>query len=151
PGYDHLARIGLALSGYHDRFGRFPTAVMTGPDGKTTYSWRVELLPLLRYDVDRQLDDADDSILSGALNPDEVRRAHWKQIEGLGYRLNEPWDGADNRALQKAYAGYYRHPADAADSANSSFFVVTGETTAFPAGRGTRLEDIADGPGLTLL
>jgi hypothetical protein len=151
PGYDHLARIGLALSGYHDRFGQFPAPVMTGPDGKTTYSWRVELLPLLRYYVDRQPDDNDDTILSGALNPDEARRAHWKQIEGLGYRLNEPWDSADNRAVQKAYAGYYRHPADAADSEKSSFFVVTGETTAFPAGRGIRLADIADGPGLTLL
>jgi hypothetical protein len=151
PGYDHLARIGLALSGYHDRFGRFPAAVMTGPDGTTTHSWRVALLPLLRYYVDRQLDDADDSILSGALSPDEVRRAHWKQIEGLGYRLSEPWDSADNRAVQNKYAGYYRHPADAADSEKSSFFAVTGETTAFPAGPGIRLGDFADGPGLTLL
>jgi hypothetical protein len=151
PGCDHLAQIGLALAGYHDRFGQFPAAVMTGPDGKTTYSWRVELLPLLRYTVDRQSDDADDTILSGALNPDEARRAHCKQIEGLGYRLNEPWDSANNRAVQKAYARYYRHPADATDSEKSSFFVVTGETTAFPAGRGIRRAEIADGPGLTLL
>lgn len=151
PSYDNLTRIGLALSGYYDRFGRLPGAVMTGPDGKSTYSWRVELVPMLRYYVDRQPDDEDDDILSGGLNPDEVRRAHWKQIEALGYHLNQPWDSAENRAFQKAFAQYYRHPADAAESENSSFFVVTGEGTAFPAAGGIQLSDVSDGPGSTLI
>src|SRR5579863_599016 len=52
PGYKHLQRIGLAFHGYHDLFGQFPRAVLYGPDGKTPYSWRVELLPVLKHYVD---------------------------------------------------------------------------------------------------
>ena len=58
-GFRTLQKIGLAFHGYHDIFGRFPPAVLYGPDGKTPYSWRVELLPVLKhyaYQIDPQTD-----------------------------------------------------------------------------------------------
>lgn len=149
PAYGVVEKIGLALQGYYDSFGSFPPSVMTGPDGKTKYSWRVELLPMLAYYVDGQ--PGGEVLWSGQLQPEELRRAYWKLIERLGYRLDEPWDGPGNRDIQKQLAAYYRHPTDPAGSVNSAVYVVTGPETAFPAARGAHLADILDGPGSTLL
>jgi hypothetical protein len=148
-GYDLLATIGLALQGYHDYFGAFPASVIQGPDGKTTYSWRVELLPMLKYYVDDQ--PGGEKLWRGQMKPDELRNEYWKLIEGLGYRLGEPWDSPHNRAVEQTFSPYYRHPGDPAKSVNSAFFVVTGAETAFPPGRRTSLDDARGGPGSTLL
>ena len=37
----NMSRLGLALHEYHSQHGHFPPAVLTGPDGKTSYSWRM--------------------------------------------------------------------------------------------------------------
>ena len=149
PGYDLLANIGLALRGYHDCFGSFPASVMKGPDGKTTYSWRVELLPMLTHYVGNR--PGGEVLWRGPLKPDELRQEYWKLIEGLGYRLGEAWDSAHNSEFQSQFSAYFRHPADPAGSVNSACFVVTGAETAFPPERGTRLDEELDGPGSTLL
>src|SRR5208282_3640777 len=44
PAYN-LKQIALAMHSYHDANGHFPPAVVTSPDGKPLYSWRVALLP----------------------------------------------------------------------------------------------------------
>ena len=42
-GVNNLKQIGLGLHNYHDTMGRFPGDM--APDGKTAWSWRVQLLP----------------------------------------------------------------------------------------------------------
>lgn len=59
PGKENLLRIGLALHGYKDIFGKLPPSVLVGPDGKTQYSWRVEILPILKHYADKIIDKAE--------------------------------------------------------------------------------------------
>ena len=42
---NNLKQFALAMHMYQDAKKHFPPAVLYGPDGKTPYSWRVELLP----------------------------------------------------------------------------------------------------------
>ncbi len=61
--------------------GRFPAAVMVGPDGKTPYSWRVAVLPYIEQEpLFRQ------------------------------YNFNEPWDGPNNRKLLDKMPMMFAHP-----------------------------------------
>ncbi|MSR58161.1 MAG: DUF1559 domain-containing protein [Planctomycetaceae bacterium] len=149
PASSNLRKIGLALHNYHDVFGRFPAAVMRGPDSQTPYSWRVELLPLLATDFEKQPGGAD--VLRGKLKGDELRQTWWKMIEAAGYRLDEPWDGERNRVFAKRSPPVYRPDADEPASNHAAFFALTGPNTAFPEGRGMGLKEFTDGPGETLL
>ncbi len=117
----NLRQIALAMHNYADANKHFPPAVLIGPDGKTPYSWRVALLPLLGYD------------------------ALYKQ-----YRFNEPWDSAENRKVLEQMPTVYRHPNNES-AANSSYFVLTGPDTVFPDGKGTSPADITDGTSTTIL
>jgi predicted Ser/Thr protein kinase len=47
---NNLKQIGLALHNYHDVYGSFPPAVVTGANGEPLYSGRVLLLPFLEMD-----------------------------------------------------------------------------------------------------
>jgi hypothetical protein len=119
---NNLKQIGIAMHNYEAMHRRLPPAVLLGPDGKTPYSWRVELLPALGYD------------------------ALYKQ-----YRFDQPWDSSDNRKVLDQIPTIYRHPADDERSTNASYFVITGPGTVFPNGQGTALADIKDGVSVTLL
>jgi beta-lactamase regulating signal transducer with metallopeptidase domain len=119
--FNKIRNIALAFHNYHDRTGRFPPASVTGPDGKTLHSWRVEILPDLG--VSQDIIDA--------------------------YRKDEPWDSENNRKLLAKIPDVYRSAADPADSTNSSFFLLSGNRTAV-AGKG-KLTEITDGTSNTLL
>ena len=150
PGYINLHKIGLALHGYHDIFRRFPPAVLTGPDGETKYSWRVELLPVLKYYVEGVKPDR---LREFAINmtEQEQRALYWELIQESGYRLNEAWDSSHNEALLKSAPAVYRHPLDEADSIYTSYFGLTGSGTVFAGPQGTTTGEITDGPGSTLM
>jgi hypothetical protein len=143
-GFTQLKTIGLAFHNYHDIYGQFPPAVLVGPDGKTQYSWRVELLPLLRYDADVEIRRKWDAIRT------KDRQTYWALIERLGYKLNEPWDSESNIRFQKQFASYFRNPGMDATSVECAYFVVTGEGTVFPNETGTTFAAITDGPSNTL-
>jgi hypothetical protein len=143
---NHLRQIGLAFHSYHDIHGRFPPAVLTGPDGETPYSWRVELLPLL---VDRGIGvprlprDASD---------EELRTIWHQAIEDLGYRMNEPWESEHNRKfLAEKMPDVYRHPLAEGDSTSAAFFALVGGVTVFPNGEGSRMIQIRDGTSFTIM
>jgi beta-lactamase regulating signal transducer with metallopeptidase domain len=44
---NYLKQLALAMYNYDDKNQHCPTAIVMGPDGKTSHSWRVELLPYL--------------------------------------------------------------------------------------------------------
>ena len=67
---DNMKKIGLAIHQYHDQFGTLPHSTYDGKDGKPLLSWRVHLLPRFQ------------------------QHALYSQ-----FRLDEPWDGPNNRQL----------------------------------------------------
>jgi peroxiredoxin len=121
---EKLSRIGIAVHDYHSQYGHFPPAVLTGPDGKTTFSWRVALLPFL-----------------GA------------ERLFAQYRLDQPWDSPANRKVLDQMPDVYREPkpatvssiAASAASSATAFLAVTGPRTAFAGKEGTAIRQLADG------
>src|SRR5690606_31002953 len=86
---NNIKQLGLAFHNYHDMLGYFPPPVLIGPDGKTEYSWRIEILPLLgRFDLYRQ------------------------------YDRTQPWDSEHNRKVLEKMPDLFRTPNAKADSKN---------------------------------
>ena len=143
PGFKNLQRIGLAFHGYHDIFGRFPPAVLYAPDGKTTYSWRVELLPVLKHYVD--------GIDSDKLNGSTTREQYNALIQTCGYDITSSWDSDANKDALQNMPDVYRHPISA-DSANeSAYYVATGPGTAFDDSHVSTYTDIKGWVASTLM
>ena len=121
-GINNLKQIGLAMHNYEAAHGHFPPAVVIGPDGKTPHSWRVELLPLIgREDLYSQ------------------------------YKLDEPWDGPNNRKLLDKVPSVYHAPNPGGDPIFASYFVPTGPDTVFPGAEGTKFAAITDGTVNTIM
>ena len=106
---------------HHDLHYHFPPAVLYGPDGKTPYSWRVALLPLLG------------------------QKALYDQ-----YRFDEPWDSEHNRKLATADSVYHS-PRQPGGSPNSAYFVLTGPGSIFEIKEGASYAHITDGVSNTIM
>jgi hypothetical protein len=119
---NNLKQIALAMLNYQDLHKTLPPAVFYGPDGKTPYSWRVALLPLLGRD-------------------DLYKR----------YRLDEPWDGPNNSKLIAEMPSLYRSSADSPASTSAAYFALVGPQTVFSSKTGVRFADIKDGAANTIL
>ncbi len=123
---NNLKQIALGMHNYHDLYKHLPSATLYGPDGKTPYSWRVALLPLVE------------------------QNDLYKQ-----YRFDEPWDGPNNRKLLEKIPPLYRSPSAPAGTTNAAYFVVVGPGTVFEAMPRTRgpidFSDIRDGTSNTLM
>jgi hypothetical protein len=143
PGHENLKRIGLAFHGYHDLFGRFPPAVLYGPDGNTKYSWRVELLPVLKHYVD--------GVDSQEFRSGITREQYNDLIKACGYDISASWDSDTNAEALARMPDVYRHPNDSDASTESAFYAVTGTGTAFDAGQISRYTDIKGWVASTLM
>lgn len=117
---NNIKQILLALHNYHERYNHFPPAVVLGPDGKTPHSWRVELLPYL----DQQ--------------------ALYDQ-----YRMNEPWDSEHNLKIAETVVPVFSHPSSS-KPANTGYFVVVGDGTAFGSKEGVSFKEITGGTTQTI-
>ena len=93
---DNLKMIALAFHNYAALNGHFPPAVLRGPDGTTTHSWRVALLPFLGQE----------------------------QLYSQ-YDRSQSWDSKQNQKVLKQMPAVLRHPLDATDSTRSGYFVFT--------------------------
>lgn len=140
-GFRTLQKIGLAFHGYHDIFGRFPPAVLYGPDGKTPYSWRVELLPVLKHYAN-QIDPQTDI---------STRQAYDAAIAACGYDTSQPWDSPNNIKLLRTMPDAYRHPSDKDGSTDAGFSAITGCGTVFDPATTSKYADITGWPGSTLM
>lgn len=121
---NNMKQIMLALHNYHDVYGHFPPPVVMGPDGKTAHSWRVAILPFVEQ---QQL---------------------YQQ-----YKMDEPWDSESNKKVLAQMPVILRDPsADANGKDHTSYFALTGPTTAFGPtdGKGTKIQDITDGTSNTI-
>jgi hypothetical protein len=141
-----LKKLGLAFHGYHDLFGHFPPPVLYGPDGKTPYSWRVELLPVLKHYVE--------GVKPDPFRPLPITRERYNAlIAESGYDLSQPWDSDANRKVLTAIPDAYRSPSADADSTNAAYFAFTGPATAVgdTPGKGVPIREFFDGTSNTLL
>lgn len=143
PGYQNLRKIGLAFHGYHDIFERFPPAVVYGPDGRTTHSWRVEILPVLKHYVEK----IEPEKLHARIN----RQQYDGLIEACGYNVNVAWDDPQNQEALLAIPDVFRHPADAPGSNESAWYAVVGPGTAFEPSLLVAYDDIRTWPASTLM
>lgn len=112
---NNIKLIMLALHSYFLDHGHFPPAVVLGPDGKTPHSWRVELLPYLD-----------------------------QQALYDKYRLNEPWDSPHNLKIAETVVPVFHCPGSK-KPANSSYFVIVGNETAFGKKEGVSLKEMTGG------
>jgi hypothetical protein len=110
---DNLRRITLAMLIYAGEHGSLPPAYTVDGNGQPLQSWRVLLLPYLG---ERELFDK--------------------------IRLEEAWDSMHNRRFHGATVAVYQCPSEPLKSGQTSYSVVVGETTAFRAGKGRRLDDL---------
>jgi hypothetical protein len=112
---NNLKQIGLAMHNYHDTYGTFPPAVVTGPDGKPWHSWRVLILPFV----------------DGA----EIYNQ---------YRFDEPWNGPNNAKLLSKMPQVYSDPIHGENKEFFTHYVVpTGDDTIFAA-EGVEMADKGD-------
>ena len=118
----NLCQIKLALLNYHSTYGSFPPAYVADADGKPMHSWRVLILPFLEQ-----------STLYAS------------------YRMDEPWDGPNNRKLIDQEPNTYKCPSRSPSPSLTSYVVIVGPNTAFPGAKTTKLGDIHDGPAGTIL
>jgi hypothetical protein len=121
---EKLKSLGLAMHKYHERYKHFPPAVVIGPDGKTSHSWRVALLPFLG---------------------EETQRLYAK------YKRDEPWDSPTNKKVLDQMPDIFRSCYDDPKSTKSAFYVLVGPGTVFEGSNGIKLGEITDGTSLTLL
>ena len=80
-----LHKIGVALQNYFDEYGVYPPAVSYDAGGRPMHSWRVLILPQLGQEEEKL----------------------YKR-----YRLDEPWDGPNNRPLADEMPRVYACPVD---------------------------------------
>ncbi|MEW4489854.1 DUF1559 domain-containing protein [Thalassoglobus sp. JC818] len=113
---NNLKQIGLALHNYHDANAMFPPH----QSGSPLHSWRVNLLPYLDQ---------------GPLYET--------------YDFDEEWNEGANKTVAKTKLSFYQCPSvpKAAQGdvyPRTDYFAVTGEETAWPDSRATRLSDFFD-------
>jgi hypothetical protein len=119
----NLKRIAKALNAYASEYGTYPPAVTRDGRGKAMHSWRVLLLPYLGE----------------------------KQLYSQ-YDMSASWDAPQNSSLQAQIPSVYVSPANTrAAVGESSYMLVTGAGTLFPAGPPGNPKNIRDGAANTLL
>ncbi|HEV8000765.1 MAG TPA: DUF1559 domain-containing protein [Planctomycetaceae bacterium] len=121
---EKLEKLASAMRKYHDRYKHFPPAVVIGPDGKTSHSWRVTLLPFLG---------------------EEMQRLY------ANYKLDEPWDSPANKKVLDQMPDIFHSCYDDPKSTNSAFYVLVGPGTVFEGSKGIKISEITDEASLTLL
>jgi len=110
---NNLRQLAQAMGQYQDQHGSLPPPAIYGKDGTPLLSWRVLLLPYL---------DQNDL---------------FKQ-----FRLDEPWDGPNNRKLLPKMPSVLGPVRDDTKLAHTTFFqVFTGKNTVFEGTAGGRLGD----------
>jgi hypothetical protein len=118
---ENLKRISSAMLRFCDTHNCFPPAVVYGPDGKPWHSWRVLILPYLK------------------------QTTLYEQ-----YRLDEPWDGPNNKKLLAMKPDCYHDPVyGPARDIHAHYAVAVGPGCAFRTEPRNSLDFLPNPPGLT--
>ncbi len=113
----------LAMQNYHDANHHLPAAAICDRNGKPLLSWRVAILPYIEQE---QL---------------------YRQ-----FKLDEPWDGPNNRKLLAQMPLIYKLPGDDLTPPDHTHYqVFVGNDAAFDRRRGRSIADFPDGLSNTIL
>ncbi|MGF1578750.1 MAG: DUF1559 domain-containing protein [Gemmataceae bacterium] len=116
PRQEHLKTIHEALQRYHKDKGTYPPAAIYDKYGRPILSWRVALLPYLG----------------------ENEKALYNE-----FRLDEPWDGPNNKRLLQRMPQSYRTPELYSRSpGQTGSLVLTGPGTMFEGPKGVRKKEV---------
>jgi len=120
---NNLKQIALAMANYESANNAFPKPAITDKQGKPLLSWRVSILPFLEQ---------------GPLYSK--------------FKLDEPWDSPNNKALLKMMPPPYLCPSRArVEPFTTTYQVFTGPGALFENGKGVGLAEITDGTSNTLM
>jgi hypothetical protein len=121
---NEMKNLAAALLPYASDNGSLPPSYTSDPNGNKLHSWRTLILPRMeRADLYEKFD------------------------------LVKPWDDSANRPVVSGQVDYLMCPDDSQSfgTANTSYFAITGEHTAWPAGRGRKMSEITDPKSCTIL
>jgi len=114
----HLRSIATALDMYHQDYGSFPPAWVADAQGRPMHSWRVLILP--------------------AIGEDDLYKE---------YKLDEPWDGPNNRKLAHRIPEVYRCPTDPSGyEGQTSYVALVGPQACWLGDKPVKLSQLAQ-PG----
>jgi uncharacterized protein (TIGR03067 family) len=120
---NNLKQLALAMLNYESTHGSLAPAAISSPEGKPLLSWRVAILPFIEQ---------------GALYQ--------------AFKLDEPWDGANNKRLLGRMPKLYAPLGDKTEDKNVTYYqVFTGLGTVFEGTKGITLRNITDGTSNTLM
>jgi hypothetical protein len=119
---NNMKQIGIAMHCCHDAYGKLPGAAICDRNGKPLLSWRVAILPYIEQDN------------------------LYKQ-----FKLDEPWDSANNKPLIARMPKIYSSPRYAAAEGMTCYKVFTGKNALFTHATGKRFTDVVDGLSNTVM
>lgn len=131
----NMKELAIALHNYANANGSFPPTYLVGPDGMPWHSWRVLILPFLE-------------------NGSELYKK---------YKLDEPWDSANNLKLLDEKPALYSKPSENDRSQYTHVAAITGQGVLFSAegadveggkfacDSGRRINEVLDGLSNTLM
>jgi hypothetical protein len=116
---NNLKQIGLAFHNYHDTYGNLPIDIVD-KDGKPLLSWRVAILPFIE------------------------QQALYNQ-----FKLDEPWDSANNKKLIEVLPKLYAPVRVKAKAGETFYQVFVGDDALFGPKKKPTLISITDGTSNT--
>jgi prepilin-type processing-associated H-X9-DG protein len=122
---NNLKQIGIALRNYHTENGHFPAANMCNETGKPLFSWRVQILPMMRY-----------GYLYSSL------------------KKEEPWNSAQNiKLFNQVFIDAYKCPNDIRGTPDftTNYVAVIGPGTAWRPDGPVKISDLPDGGAHTVM
>jgi type II secretory pathway pseudopilin PulG len=120
---NNLKQISLALQNHIEVKGSLPAAATFDASSNALHSWRTAILPYME------------------------QRALHSQIA-----LDQPWNSSINRGYTvDMQVETYRCPAHGTAAATGHYLAVVGERTAWPPGRGRKLDEVTDGTANTVM
>jgi hypothetical protein len=120
---NNLKQMVLALHNYNDVNNHLPPAAICAKNGRPLLSWRVAILPYIEQ----------------------------QQLYSR-FKLDEPWDGPNNKKLLPLMPKTYALPGDTTTTELTHYQVFVGNNAAFDLNRGYAIpQDFPDGTANTLL
>lgn len=120
----NIREVGIAVQQYRLSKGSFPQAYIADENGKPIHSWRTSILPIIGQ---QQLNDE--------------------------YDWSEPWNGLNNRKLANITIPHFLCPSDhqSQTSGMTSYVLLTGPGTAWPDGKNSNWNAVAQRAGNTIM
>ncbi len=119
---NNMKQIGFALHTYHEVHGSFPPAYTVDEEGNRLHSWRTLILPYLE------------------------EQALYESID-----LKKPWNDPVNAQARETIVPAYTCPSATCEEDLTTYQAVVGEGFVFNGAKPTRIEDIKDPLGKTLM